>query len=109
MSQIVNPGIFVLDGDMFKVQPNKAKTKVYAKKLVIIKGDRLNQVGDRVNFEYEYAPGIVYKLTEEHRMTKAQAEKFGLQYGRCAWCGRGLKQADSVERGIGPVCFGKFA
>lgn len=105
----LKPGIFKLDGQLYKVQPNRAKTRTYAKRLVIINSTRLAESGKTVTFEYEYAPGIVFKLAEEHRLTKAEATDFGLQYGRCAWCGRTLKVAESVERGVGPVCWSRFA
>lgn len=103
------PGIYFYEGRIVKVQANKAKTNCYAKRLVIINGERLNEQGEHVHFEYEYAAGLVYKLDESMRMTKEQATAFGLQFGRCAWCGRALKQATSVERGVGPVCWSKFA
>lgn len=33
---------------------------------------------------------------------------FGLQSGSCGHCGRSLSNAESLERGIGPICAGKM-
>jgi hypothetical protein len=33
---------------------------------------------------------------------------YGLKTGNCACCGRHLENQESVERGIGPICFAKF-
>ena len=37
-------------------------------------------------------------------MTLEAALAFTIKYGVCARCGRWLKAAENVERGIGPVC-----
>lgn len=92
------------DFDVYKVQLTRDKARRYAKKLVPINGWRMNEEGDRVQWSWEYAPGAISALLPKQRMSEADAREFGLQYRICAACGRGLKQADSVERGIGPVC-----
>lgn len=94
--------------DVYKVQQTRDKQRRYAKKLVPINGWRMNDEGDRVQWSWEYARGALALLQPEHRMSEEDARQFGLQYRICAACGRGLKQADSVERGIGPVCIKWF-
>jgi len=42
------------------------------------------------------------------RATLAEAEAFGVRFGICGECGRTLTNPDSIERGIGPICAGKF-
>jgi hypothetical protein len=37
-------------------------------------------------------------------MNFEKAKALTIRYGRCICCGRRLKAAQSVERGIGPVC-----
>ncbi len=37
-----------------------------------------------------------------------EAIAYGKRYGICAVCGRGLENAESIERGIGPICAEKF-
>jgi hypothetical protein len=70
---------------------------------------RMTEVGEVVDFELEYAPGLIRDLREEHRMPKARAIEFTTRYGRCIVCGRHLKAAKSVEAGIGQVCIKYFA
>jgi len=42
-------------------------------------------------------------------MSLDAAKAFILRYGRCVRCSRRLKAAQSVERGIGPVCMAYFS
>lgn len=105
----VTPGIFIApNGDVIKVQSNKAKTGVYALVAVAFGGERLNLHGDVVKFEYQYAAGLINHITPAMRMTKEQAKEYSLKYSKCMWCGRKLKAAKSVEAGIGPVCIKRF-
>lgn len=39
---------------------------------------------------------------------KAASAAYGRLVGRCGVCGRPLEDPESVERGIGPICAGKF-
>jgi hypothetical protein len=108
----LEPGVYRVprgdDFDIYKVQPNKSKTRVYAKLLKPIGGRRLNHDDEIVQWEWEYAPGAITKIRPEHRMTEEDAKHFGLRYGICAACGKTLKVPESVERGIGPVCMKWF-
>lgn len=107
----VTPGVFKHDGEVFVVKPNKDKTRLYAKRLVELRdsqGDRLTDDEGHVRFDYEYEAGAVYKLDESERMEVEEAKKLAVQYGRCISCGRTLVVAESVERGIGPVCIKSF-
>jgi hypothetical protein len=36
------------------------------------------------------------------------AKAYGKKFGKCSICARDLSDAESVERGIGPVCASKF-
>ena len=96
------------DVDIYKVQFNKGKTYKYAKVLRPIGGTRLNENDERVKWEWGYVPGDINKLRPYQRMGEEEAKNFGLKYGICAACGRTLTDADSVERGIGPVCMKHF-
>ena len=101
-------GLYESDGTVFKVQISKTSNKPYAKRLVLISGQRLMSDGSKARLEYEYAPGAVRSLTAENRMDLETAKRFGIEYGICIVCGAFLKDADSVEQGIGPVCRRKF-
>lgn len=101
---ITRPGVFKKNNDIFVVKMNKDKTRLYALKLVEAPSTRLTETGKEVDFEFEYAKGVVWELTEADRMTREDARQYTIRYGRCIVCGRRLKVAESVERGIGPVC-----
>lgn len=105
----LEPGVYEVDGVVYVVKPNRAKTGLYAKRLVEIGGRRLSEDGGRVRIEFVYAPGAVQLILPEHRMPADRARTLTLVYGRCLNCGRRLKDAESVERGIGPVCAKAFA
>lgn len=42
------------------------------------------------------------------RATLAEAEEFGVRFGVCGECGRTLTNEESIRRGIGPICAGKY-
>lgn len=102
-------GVYETGEGVFVVKPNRAKTRMYAKRLIEIGGQRLTEAGTVVEIEFEYAPGAIYRLTEADRMPLEKAKELTIRYGRCIVCGRRLKAAQSVERGIGPVCIKSFA
>jgi len=87
----VPDGWYVVDGEPWKVQWNRERTRKYAKRLV-----------DR---EWQYVPGglgIVARKGEP--MTLEVAQQYGKLYGVCAICGRTLTDEKSIADGIGPVC-----
>lgn len=102
--RVTEPGVYRLDGEVFIVKPNREKTKLYAKRMVETGGTRVTETGEHVNVEFEYAPGAVYRLSPADRMPLEDAKALTARYGRCIVCGRHLKDAKSVEAGIGPVC-----
>jgi len=105
----VKPGVYELNGDVYVVKQNKAKTNVDAKKHVELNtARRLTDAGEVVDFDLVYSPGVVRKLREEHRMTLARAEELGIRYGKCLNCRRTLRAAKSVKQAYGPVCFKAF-
>jgi len=104
----VGIGVYELPtGEIYVVKPNRAKTRLYAKKLVETT-ERLTKQGKRVDFDFVYERGAIYKLKPQHKMFIERAKRLMIRYGRCIVCGRRLKVAKSVERGIGPVCIKYF-
>lgn len=108
---IEDAGVYLLpDGAIAKVQANREKTRTYAKLWVGISGRRLSLAGSVERGEYRYEPGLVELVAEQGRkMTLDEAKQFILLYGQCCRCARRLKDAKSVEQGIGPVCVKYFA
>jgi Family of unknown function (DUF6011) len=111
----LEPGIYVEHGEpgdapvIYKVTKSRGTERLYATRLVEIGGTRLTEAGEHVRFEYQYEKGLIYRLSPAMRMTREEARHFGLRYGVCLRCGRFLKDATSVERAIGPVCWKWYA
>jgi len=106
--KVTEPGVYERGGVVYVVKPNRARTGLYAKRLVEIEADRLNDNDDRVQIEFEYDRGAIFGIKATDKMDLERAKELTIRYGRCIVCGRGLKAAESVERGIGPVCIKSF-
>lgn len=106
--EALTPGVYERNGEVYVVKPNRAKTSLYAKRMIEIGGRRLTEAGTVENLEFEYAPGAIRQLRPADRMPLERARELTVRYGRCLNCGRRLKDATSVERGIGPVCLKAF-
>jgi Family of unknown function (DUF6011) len=107
--QALKAGVYERNGEIYVVKPNRKGTNLYAKKLVEINGKRLTEEDEVVTFELVYAPGAIRNLRAADLMPFVRAQELTIRYRRCLYCGRGLEAAESVERGIGPVCAKKFA
>lgn len=94
--ELVAEGIYrrTADGAMFRVQTSEQGRR-YAKLLLPSGG-------------WGYERGAIYTLTASERLTLAQLEEWGLSTGVCAICGRLLSTAESVARGIGPICASRY-
>jgi hypothetical protein len=79
---------------MFRVQTSE-EGRNYAKLLLPAGG-------------WGYEKGAIYTLKAEERLTLAQLEEWGISTGVCAICSRLLSTAESVARGIGPVCASRY-
>lgn len=107
---VEDAGVYILpDGSIAKVKATQDKLRTYASRWVEIRGERLTEAGTRKQGEYQYEQGLVQRVAAQGRkMTLEEAKAFILRYGICARCSRKLVAADSVERGIGPVCVTYF-
>jgi hypothetical protein len=94
--QLVTEGVYRRsdDGVMFRVQLSE-KGNSYAKTLLPSGG-------------WGYEKGAIYTLKQEERLSLAQLEEWGLSTGVCALCSRLLSTAESVARGIGPICAKRY-
>jgi hypothetical protein len=106
----VKYGVYRYDGDVYIVVESKKNTdRTYAKRMQE-SPPRLTARGEEVDFEWVYAPGIIWKLTEEHRMTLDDARDLMIRYGRCLKCRHPLKAAKTLQTAeetgvmVGPVC-----
>ncbi len=102
-------GVYELPtGEIYLVKPNEEKTRMYAKRMVETVSDRLTETDKHVKIDFKYEAGAIYKLKPEFKMTLERGKELMIRYGRCIACGHRLKVAESVERGIGPVCIKYF-
>ncbi len=105
----LTPGVYDVDGHVYVVKPNREKTRLYAKRLVEINSERLNEHDDLVKIEFVYEPGAIFNIKPDQKMPLERAKALTIRYGRCIVCNKPLKAGKSVERGIGPVCIKSFA
>jgi hypothetical protein len=108
LTPITEPGAFEYGGEAYIVKPTRDGERLYAKKVVEITADRLNENDEIVQIELVYEKGAMRFLREEHRMDAERGKALSIRYGRCIVCSHRLKAAESVERGIGPVCIKRF-
>lgn len=93
-------GWYRVDGVIYKVQKAvHGSGQLYAKRLTVADGTGV----------WEYAKGMVYRLTADDRLTIEEAEAFGKLYGVCGICGKTLTDEKSIARGIGPVCAARLS
>jgi len=83
------------DGVMFRVQTSRESNNRYAKLLLEGGG-------------WGYEKGAIYTLKADERLSVAELSAWGLSTGVCAICGKLLSTAESVARGIGPVCASRY-
>lgn len=110
VGQAAEVGVYSLpDGQIVKINQRRDKQGFYALRWVVIGGQRVvDDDGSRVHGEWEYDRGLISQVTPEMKMNLDEAKAFILRYGQCPRCARTLKAAESVERGIGPVCVKYF-
>jgi hypothetical protein len=89
----VTDGIYFFEGTYVKVQ-----VAVHGS------GYRYTKVFSTETQEWFRKGGLLGKLKPEHKLTEAQAAKFGELYGQCVRCSRTLTNEYSIEHGYGPVC-----
>jgi Family of unknown function (DUF6011) len=99
------PGYYVTsEGDFVVVIENKARTRTYAKALVIE-----TTADGKKRGHWEYVAGLGARVAAMEPMTAKQAAAFGHLHGFCVKCCRPLTDPKSVQAGVGPVCAKAFA
>lgn len=99
-------GIYELGDKIFKVKRSKSD-RLYAEVLSYTVGEalRLTAAGTVIKAKYVYSAGAIYTLSAADRITGDRAKELSVVFTSCIVCGRHLKNALSVERAIGPVCW----
>ncbi|WPH57996.1 hypothetical protein SEA_LUCKYLEO_48 [Gordonia phage LuckyLeo] len=122
---VVNPRYQdVLGAEYIKVQMNREGTRLYAKRLVELFPAELKLEANPKNaielwaanngmkkpVEWTYQAGLLRNMAR-HMVTKLGVEdaaQFGHLYGICMECGAILTNEESIARGMGPICAGKW-
>lgn len=91
------PGMYETeDGRVFRVKRSKDSGRLYA--------SLYNPGAACRSDRFSFMAGAMRLLRATHRMTKERAMALGAQWSQCCVCGRDLTAAESVEKGIGPIC-----
>ncbi len=99
----VEEGFYVLDQEVYKVQvAHHGNGRKYCKILVVEEGGK-----GRFVYDASLTRGVMSKLTPAHLLTRETAKALGALYGVCVRCGTILTEDDSIDRMMGPVCWGK--
>lgn len=79
---------------------------------VYVKSDAREYLGKikdgRFVKSYDCSADLADKIARVMADPLAEAVAYGKQTGNCAICGRFLENAESVQRGIGPICAAKY-
>jgi hypothetical protein len=108
----VTMGVFKFEGDIYVVRPSR---KHYQhKRLVAMRlvesAPRMTHAGTVIPFDLREAYSVIYKLTEDMRLTLADANEISAKYSRCMCCARDLYAAETIalceKTGlwVGPDC-----
>lgn len=98
------PGYYVADtGEFVVVVENRAKTRTYAKTLLLTEHAQ-DDGSTRKHATWAYSAGLAGRVAHMEPMTMEEAAAFGHLHGICLICCRPLTDPKSVQRGIGPVC-----
>lgn len=91
---IDKPGLYESADRIYLVRPTRDGLRLYAEELFI----------DDDGIDHEYSSGAVYRLYPEDLMPRERAIQLMRRCRRCLVCRRPLKDLNSIERGMGPVC-----
>jgi hypothetical protein len=84
-------GIYRYDGAVYRVSESKRNPGRFVARRVTGSG-------------WEYAKGVIFKLTPEMKMTAAEIAEFGIRTEICAQCSRRLNDPVSKHIGLGTKC-----
>lgn len=94
---ITKPGLYESIDGIYLVRPTRDGQRLYAEQLFI----------DDDGIDHKYSSGAIYRLYPEDQMPRARAIELMRRCRHCLVCRRALKDPNSIERGMGPIC-GKF-
>jgi Family of unknown function (DUF6011) len=95
------------DGELYLVKLNRERTYKYAKHAVT-STERATEGKTVIKLSFAYEKAAIRTLRPEMRMSAERALALSIEFGNCICCGHTIWVADSVLRGIGPVCLTKY-
>jgi hypothetical protein len=104
------PGVYEREDTVYQVV-RSGTGRLYAKALTerLSHVRRLTETGQVVHATFEYDSGAIWRLDADDRVSPERARELGQLTSFCCACGAKLADADSVTRGMGPVCAKKYA
>jgi len=93
---VTEVGMYRTADGVFRVKVSRESGNLYAMKY--------NPEAQVKSERFSYARGGIYRLSAGDRLTLAEAQALGHEFGICCVCGAELSDPVSVARGIGPVC-----
>lgn len=104
---VTDVGMYHVGETFYKVQRSRQSGNLYAKVLVVdvpaVRDDDGHLLAGAC-CHFDYAGGMIFRLTASQRLTLDEAKAFGVAYGTCCVCGALLTDPKSVALGIGPIC-----
>lgn len=101
------------DGTVYRVYLGQQSGRMLVKRVVVTAEAEYGPDGEVARFGgygYEYLGAAQRVLPADATpMPLAQAQEWGRMTATCVICGRRLDDPESVDRGIGPVCWGRLA
>ena len=97
--------------DSFMFSPAGENSKNAGAVYVKSKGDGVylgKVMGGRLFTSRDCTPEAQERIVAVASDPKQAAIAYGQKFGSCAVCGRELTDGDSISRGIGPICAGKY-
>ena len=88
-------GVYKRGEDIYRVIKGRQSQNTYAQKLTVDSNGAPT---------WTYANGMSFELKVSELISPEVAAQMGRATGYCVICGRFLTDADSVAKGIGPVC-----
>lgn len=97
--QGVERGSYKYGDHYYVVTKARDSQRLYARRIVVTSYGKVRT---------QYAPSVYRALTDDMKLTEAEAVSFGVQFGVCCMCAKLLSNPESVKAGIGPVCRKRF-
>jgi hypothetical protein len=113
----VEPGMYRHDGTLYRLQRGKTSGALYAMLAVVSESGSDGEGRPVFSARFSYSFGTVREIRASERLSLEEAGRLGRLWRVCIDCGaeltdgkrRGADGLTPLQRGIGPVCYLKYA